>query len=53
MLISINLTINFICDINSNPVLERRYYERLRCVVWMCTGLCLNLKIKILLSTNI
>jgi len=35
-IISINLTINFICDFNSNPVLERRYYE------WLCSMRSLN-----------
>jgi len=28
-IISINLTINFIYDFNSNPVLKLRYYDRL------------------------
>jgi len=54
-IISINLTINFICDFNSNPVLELRYYDRL------CSARSLNVywiivfkfKIEILLSINI
>jgi len=52
--VSINLTINFIRDFNSNPVLESRYYDRL------CSSSSLNVywiivfKFKIeILSTNI
>jgi len=45
-IISINSTVNFICDFNSNPVLEMRYYDRLRSArsLNVCWISVLNLK---------
>jgi len=53
-IISINL-IKFICEFNSNPVLELRYYDRLYStrslnVYWIIE---FEFKIELLLSTNI